>query len=342
MIRRSGSYDQTVWLWDAVTGAPLQTLEGHSSSVNSVAFSPNGKQVVSGFDDLTVQLWDVVTETLLQTLEGYGCLVSSIAFLPDGKQVVSGSYDQTVRLWDAITGALLQTLEGHSGWVSSIAFSPNGKQVVSGFGDQMVQLWDAVTGALLQTFEGHGDLVRSVAFSCYGKQIVSSSDDKMVWLWDAVTGALLQTLKGHTDSVSSATFLPDSKQLPILQVSNYWVVEGNTNILWLPPDYRKTYSATCVEQELGLQGARNSRVKRSFCSSKKEPAERHTYTHSCTSSTNNILYFFYTKLYSVPSLFTYMHAYLYCSTTWNRSLVIGHSSGRISFFCFKKGAKLVI
>ena len=66
-----GSDDQTVRLWDAATGAPLQTLEGHNCSVTSVAFSPDGKQVVSGSDDQTVRLWDAATGAPLQTLEGH-------------------------------------------------------------------------------------------------------------------------------------------------------------------------------------------------------------------------------------------------------------------------------
>ena len=107
--------------------AALQTLEGNSGWVSSVAFSPDGSQVVSGSYDTTVRLWDAATGALLQTLEGHSGLITSVAFSPDGKQVVSGSVDATVRLWDAATGELLQTLEGHSGWVSSAAFSPDGK-----------------------------------------------------------------------------------------------------------------------------------------------------------------------------------------------------------------------
>jgi WD40 repeat protein len=84
-VRVSGFGDRTVRLWDAGTGALLQTLEGHTDSVYSVAFSPDGKQAVSGSDDHTVRLWDAGTEALLQTLEGHTSLVSSVAFSPDGK-----------------------------------------------------------------------------------------------------------------------------------------------------------------------------------------------------------------------------------------------------------------
>jgi len=111
---------------EAYWNAMLQTLEGHTHSVTSVAFSPDGTQVVSGSWDQTVRLWDAVTGALQQTLEGHTDSVTSVAFSPDGTQVVSGSDDQTVRLWNAATRALQQTLEGHSASVRSVAFSPDG------------------------------------------------------------------------------------------------------------------------------------------------------------------------------------------------------------------------
>jgi len=108
---------------------------GHSNSVQSVAFSPDGQTLASGSSDATIKLWEVRTGKLLTTLEGHSDWVGSMAFGPDGQTLASGSNDNTIKLWEVRTGKLRATLAGHSRWVQSMAFSPDGQTLASGSND---------------------------------------------------------------------------------------------------------------------------------------------------------------------------------------------------------------
>lgn len=81
----------------------------HSKSVNSVAFSPDGKRIVSESTDKTVKIWDVSNDKELKTLRGHSAEVKSVFFSPDGKQIVSGSGNTTIKYWDVKSGKLLAT-----------------------------------------------------------------------------------------------------------------------------------------------------------------------------------------------------------------------------------------
>ena len=90
-------------VWDVASGQSLRTLEGHTRPCRRVAFSPDGKTVVSGSGDGTVRVWDVASGQSLRTLEATPTAVKAVAFSPDGKTVVSGSGDRTLRVWPILT-----------------------------------------------------------------------------------------------------------------------------------------------------------------------------------------------------------------------------------------------
>ena len=209
----SGSRDNTIRLWDPVTGEQEQTLAGNTNSVLSVAFSPDGRTLASGAVDKTVRLWDPVTSELKRRITGHPDMVFSVAFSPDGRTLASGAEDATVRLWDPVTGELKRTLTGHSNVVSNVAFSPDGQTLASGAGDGTVGLWDVVTGEQKQTLRGHMHWVESVAFSPDGSTLASGAREKTIRLWDVVTGEQKRTLTGHMHWVKSIAFSPDGRTL---------------------------------------------------------------------------------------------------------------------------------
>jgi WD40 repeat protein len=207
----SGSEDQTVKVWDVISGKTILTLAGHKGLVTSVAFSREGRQIASGSDDGTVKLWDAGTGREIFTLQGHSDQVRAVAFSPDGKRVGSGSLDNTIKLWNAVTGRELLTLKGHAGAVQAVAFSPDGKRLVSASYDKTLNIWDASTGKVLFTLQGNRPVL-SVAFSPDGKWIVSGGVDCKL-LWDADTAQQRGQLGGDPVPASSVAVSPDGKRI---------------------------------------------------------------------------------------------------------------------------------
>ena len=219
----SGSWDNTIRLWDTKSGKETGRLEGHTDKVNALTVLPDGR-LASGSDDKTIRLWDPKTSKEIVRLEGHTCGVRALAVLPDGR-LASGagsliqSDDNAIRLWDSKTGTETARLEGHSDGVGALAVLPDGR-LASGSRDNTIRLWDTKSGKETARLEGHANEVTALAVlpdgrlasgSGAGSLIQSDEDDNTIRLWDPKTGAETARLEGHTRGVRALAALPDGR-----------------------------------------------------------------------------------------------------------------------------------
>jgi WD40 repeat protein len=235
-----------VFIWDSAAAVLLHVLEGHTSDVNEVAFSPDGRTLASCSDN-EVKLWSTgdgarlgdLTSARAQDVQEYGWNGSqSLSFSADGQLLATGMLKVTttrrthtetlgLRVWDVHARRLLNSFElpqrpraqlppdpdGEKDapyWVRSIAFHPDGRTIAWDDGSTAVQLLDRHNGNV-RTLRGHAREINSLAFSPDGQRLVSASFDKTLKIWDVDSGNVIHTLRGHQRRVTTGRFSPDGR-----------------------------------------------------------------------------------------------------------------------------------
>jgi len=194
----------------------VTTLRGHSSWLISVAFSPNGKLLLSASQDKTAKLWEAPEDRHPLTLRGHRDWILAVAFSSDSQRIITASEDKTARLWNATTGKQLLTLEVPGDDFLSAAFSPDGRLLGITSADHLVRIWDVVANRLLWVSPGAPiGFMRDVAFSPDGGKIAAVADDANVYVWDVSTGTLSNTFEDTLMASFGLAFTRDGKHLMV-------------------------------------------------------------------------------------------------------------------------------
>jgi len=247
----SGSIDQTVRVWDLISGKEEKTLRGHTKQIWGVAFHPNSRQVFSASWDATARLWDFKTGQELKRFT-HRLDLNGLNVSRDGLYLITGCDDHNLYLWNVSSGDEIRKFGGHTGFVYCGAFSQDGRLVVSGSvdktvrvfeiggkhvrtfeghtnpvtavalspdsryvfsaGDSVIHQWDIAGGKEVRKFEGHSGPVQGMALSQDGRRLVTGGDDKTIRLWDVATGKELHKYQGHTDSVLCVSVSHDGRR----------------------------------------------------------------------------------------------------------------------------------
>lgn len=184
--------------------------------VESIAFSPDGKEVASGYSNGTIKLWNVQDRKEIWELRGYTSEVSSVAVSSDGHWIASGNEDSSVRVWDTVSGLMKWKLKSENRDTRALIFSPDNRSLVTAGGDpsdkvedRPIEVWDIRTGAKLFSLDFHVARVQSLAFSPNGKWLASAAGTSAK-IWDIVSRKEVQTLSPVNQIVG---FTKDSQRI---------------------------------------------------------------------------------------------------------------------------------
>lgn len=199
-----------------VTGAVREPvaatfIAGHRGGTRAVAFSDDGRSIVTTGADGAVKLWNASSGTLMWSRDVDGGAATALSVM--GRRALTASASGQVALWDLDRGERIGAWQHGPVPIWAVAFAGDTGHAVTAGQDGTVSLWDMQAGgaAPIMQFEGHDGPAYAVAFARTGAFIASGGADRTVRLWNPTTLGLIRVYRGHRDAVTAVAFSPDGK-----------------------------------------------------------------------------------------------------------------------------------
>jgi len=189
-------------------------VRGHTKSVLSVAFSPDGTRVLTASQDQTARVADAATGKSLSILSGHTGWIFKAMFDRGGGRVITAGVDGTARIWTADSGTPIAVLQGQSQPVTYAEFSPGGRRAVTASQSGTAWIWDVSSALPARRVEVQQDgWIRAARFSPDGQRLVTASRDGTARVWSTASGAQLAAFDEHTGGLLNAVFSPDGTRV---------------------------------------------------------------------------------------------------------------------------------
>jgi WD40 repeat protein/serine/threonine protein kinase len=255
------------------TQVPLQELLAHDFAVTGLAYTHDGRRLITTSYDYKVKVWEVPAnrERLRQKKpreitgwQAHSGWVRGLAVSPDDTRIVTvagggkrGEQDFGLKVWELETGKLVFQ-QSEKDKLVCVAYSPDGKQLATGSAGRWVKLWDAENGTLLHAFPQLAGAVGAVAFSPDGSRLAAGCGDRTARLWDLATHKEVGCFRGHALGVESLAFTPDGRRLAsggLDRTVKVWDVETGQEALSLPMDNAQAVSVVRFSPDGGRLAA---------------------------------------------------------------------------------------
>lgn len=215
-----GTKQNSISVRTLADGKEVKKLEGHTGSVNGVAFTPDGTQVVSGSADKTFRVWSLESGEVVRQLET-AAPIHDVCLTPDGTHIITVHEDKIIRVWttaapaeappEGETEKPVKEIPGHGNVVTSICLVGE-QQFATGSTDNTVRIWNLTNWAAVRSMNHAGPVV-SVAAAADGLAIVSGSSNNTAKLWNAANGQQIAELRGHLPAQRNETFAKEAAEL---------------------------------------------------------------------------------------------------------------------------------